>query len=64
MHRSRRSSTCRRIHGLLSCSDWTGVPLSTLLDEAGVDPRAKWVLAEGADAACDEPQLPARQGDG
>jgi sulfane dehydrogenase subunit SoxC len=39
------------IHGLLSCSDWTGVKLSTLLDEAGIDPRAKWVLAEGADAA-------------
>jgi sulfane dehydrogenase subunit SoxC len=39
------------IHGLLSCSDWTGVRLSTLLDEAGVDPAAKWVLAEGADAS-------------
>jgi sulfane dehydrogenase subunit SoxC len=39
------------IHGLLSCSDWTGVPLSTLLDEAGVDPAAKWVIAEGADSA-------------
>ena len=39
------------IHGLLSCSEWTGVKLSTLLDEAGVDPGAKWVLAEGADAA-------------
>ena len=39
------------IHGLLSCSDWTGVKLSTLLDEAGIDSRAKWVLAEGADAS-------------
>jgi sulfane dehydrogenase subunit SoxC len=39
------------IHGLLSCSDWTGVRLSTLLDEAGVDPRARWVLAEGADSS-------------
>jgi len=39
-----------RIHGLLSCSDWTGVRVSTLLDEAGVKPNAKWVLAEGADA--------------
>src|SRR5271163_1408254 len=39
------------IHGLLSCSDWTGVKLSTLLDEAGVDPAAKWVLAEGADGS-------------
>jgi sulfane dehydrogenase subunit SoxC len=39
------------IHGLLSCSEWTGVKLSTLLDEAGVEPGAAWVLAEGADAA-------------
>jgi sulfane dehydrogenase subunit SoxC len=37
------------IHGLLSCSEWTGVRLSTLLEEAGVDPKAKWLLAEGAD---------------
>src|SRR5258707_2333524 len=39
------------IHGLLSCSEWTGVRLSTLLDEAGVEPGAAWLLAEGADAA-------------
>jgi sulfane dehydrogenase subunit SoxC len=39
------------LHGLLSCSEWTGVRLATLLDEAGVDPAARWVLAEGADAA-------------
>jgi sulfane dehydrogenase subunit SoxC len=39
------------LHGLLSCAEWTGVKLSTLLDDAGVDAAAKWVLAEGADAA-------------
>jgi len=39
------------IHGLLSCSEWTGVKLSVLLQEAGIDPAAKWVLAEGADAS-------------
>jgi len=39
------------LHGLISCSEWTGVPLSVLLDEAGVDRRARWMLAEGADAA-------------
>ena len=37
-------------HGLTSCSQWTGVPLSTLLREAGVRPGGAWVLAEGADA--------------
>ena len=39
------------IHGLLSCSEWTGVKLSTLLEEAGVDPRAQWIYAEGADSS-------------
>ncbi len=39
------------LHGLLSCSEWTGVRLALLLDEAGLDPRGKWILAEGADAA-------------
>ena len=38
------------LHGLVSCSEWTGVPLSRLLDEAGIDPKAKWIVAEGADA--------------
>jgi sulfane dehydrogenase subunit SoxC len=37
--------------GLLSCSEWTGVPLSTLLRAAGVKSSARWVLAEGADAS-------------
>src|SRR5215813_7667614 len=38
------------LHGLVSCAEWTGVMLSTLLEETGVDPRAKWFLAEGSDA--------------
>ncbi|MBL8174612.1 MAG: sulfite dehydrogenase [Bryobacterales bacterium] len=37
-------------HGLVSCSEWTGVPLSLLLEEAGVRKEAQWVIAEGADA--------------
>jgi sulfane dehydrogenase subunit SoxC len=39
------------LHGLVSCAEWTGVRLSTLLDEVGVDPAARFVLAEGGDAA-------------
>jgi len=38
-------------HGMLSCCEWTGVKLSTLLDEVGVKPEGKWILAEGADAS-------------
>ena len=37
-------------HGLVSCSEWTGVLLSDLLDEVGVQSRASWIVAEGADA--------------
>jgi sulfane dehydrogenase subunit SoxC len=49
---------CGVIHGLMSCSEWTGVPLSILMDEAGVDRRAAWVLAEGADAAAMSRSVP------
>jgi sulfane dehydrogenase subunit SoxC len=38
-------------HGMMSCSEWTGVPLSVLLKEAGVDPKATWVIPEGGDAS-------------
>ena len=38
------------LHGLVSSGEWTGVRLSTLLDETGIDPKAKWLIAEGADA--------------
>jgi sulfane dehydrogenase subunit SoxC len=37
------------LHGLVSCAEWTGIKLSTLLEEVGIDPRAKWFIAEGAD---------------
>lgn len=36
--------------GLASCSEWTGVPLRILLEEAGTLKAGKWLLAEGADA--------------
>jgi sulfane dehydrogenase subunit SoxC len=38
-------------HGLTSTSEWTGVPLATILHEAGLRRGAKWLLAEGGDAA-------------
>ena len=43
--------TVQEIHGLLSCCEWTGVRLSTILQECGVQSSAKWALAEGADGA-------------
>ena len=44
------ADTAQRSHGLASCSEWTGVLLKTVLDEAGIKPGASWVIAEGADA--------------
>src|SRR5262245_34740706 len=43
-------ATVQALHGLVSCAEWTGVRLSTLLEETGVDPKAKWFVAEGADS--------------
>jgi sulfane dehydrogenase subunit SoxC len=51
-------NTVQGIHGLLSCSEWTGIPLNVLLDEAGVQPGAGWILAEGADAAAMSRSIP------
>ncbi len=45
------TGTAQTLHGLTSTSDWTGVLVSTLMNEVGVQPDAKWVLAEGEDAA-------------
>lgn len=42
--------SCSEIHGLVSAAQWTGVKLSTLLEEAGIKKdKAKFILAEGAD---------------
>jgi len=43
--------TVQGTHGLTSCSEWTGVALSLVLEEAGVQKDASWILAEGADPA-------------
>ena len=36
-------------HGMPSCSEWTGVLLSVLLKEAGVQAGASWIVSEGAE---------------
>jgi len=38
------------IHGMTSCSEWTGVPMSVLLREAGVKTAGTWLVNEGGDA--------------
>ncbi len=53
-----KGKTVQQTHGLVSCCSWTGVPVSLLLDELGVKPGAKWVLAEGADGAAMDRSIP------
>ena len=44
--------TCQYTHGMLSCSEFTGVPLKLLLEMAGADVRrGRYLLAEGADGS-------------
>lgn len=50
--------TVQETHGLMSTSELTGVPLATVLAEAGIKPEAAWVLAEGSDAAAMTRSLP------
>lgn len=45
-------------HGMLSCCEWTGVRLSTLLQEVGIEKNARWILAEGADGAAMTRSIP------
>ena len=50
--------TVQGTHGLTSTSEWTGVPLSTILNEVGVRGGAKWILAEGGDGAAMTRSIP------
>ncbi len=42
---------CQFTHGMIHNLEYCGVPLRYLLEEAGVKPQAKWMLAEGGDAS-------------
>ena len=49
--RAGEKSSPQMICGLTSQSEWTGVPLRSLLRETGVKSTATWMIAEGSDAA-------------
>lgn len=53
-----RNDTLGDLAGEVSCSEWTGVPLSYLFNEAGLQDSAKWVVAEGADGGSHARSLP------
>jgi sulfane dehydrogenase subunit SoxC len=50
--------TASDLVGLLSCAEWTGVSLKLVLQEAGLQAGAKWVIAEGADSAAMTRSIP------
>ncbi|MDZ7736780.1 MAG: sulfite dehydrogenase [Gammaproteobacteria bacterium] len=45
-------------NGLVSNSEWSGIPLSVLFKEAGMKDGAKWIIAEGADAFAMQNSIP------
>lgn len=53
-----RDESCQDLFGEVSGAEWSGVPLSLLLSEAGIKPAAKWVIAEGADGGSHSRSLP------
>lgn len=53
-----KEPTVQGTHGLVSCAEWTGVPLSVLVAQVGLKPGVKWMLAEGADAAAMDRSIP------
>ena len=53
-----KAETVQQTHGSTSCSEWTGVPLSLLLQETGVQKGASWLLAEAADAGKHTKSIP------
>jgi sulfane dehydrogenase subunit SoxC len=49
---------CQFTHGMVHNVMYTGVPLKVLLEEAGLKANAKWIMAEGGDAAAMNRSVP------
>ena len=49
---------CQYTHGMVHCVQYTGVSLKLLLEQAGLKPNAKWIMAEGGDAAAMNRSIP------
>jgi sulfane dehydrogenase subunit SoxC len=57
-HARATQKTVQETHGLTSCAEWTGVPLSLLLKEAGLQNSASWIVAEGAEEVKGSSSIP------
>lgn len=47
--RSPQFNNLQFLKGMMSCAEWTGVRLKVVLEDLGIKPEAKWMLAEGSD---------------
>jgi sulfane dehydrogenase subunit SoxC len=56
--RGAQLNSCQFTHGMIHCVMYTGVPLKILLEEAGLKPNARWIMAEGGDSAGMNRSLP------
>jgi len=50
--------SCQELYGQISGAEWSGIPLKYLFKEAGIKPKAKWVIAEGADGGSHSRSIP------
>jgi sulfane dehydrogenase subunit SoxC len=51
-------ATAQQTHGYTSCSIWTGVEVSRILEMAGVQKGASWVVVEGAEGQHHSKSIP------
>ncbi len=56
--RNKKTATVQETHGYTSCSEWTGVPLSVLLNQVELQKGAQWIVAEGAEAGKHTKSIP------
>ncbi len=45
-------------HGMIHNMEYTGIPLRTILNEAGLKPEGSWIFVEGADASSNGRSIP------
>jgi sulfane dehydrogenase subunit SoxC len=51
-------ATAQNTHGLTSCSIWTGVRASTIMELVGAQKSGTWIVAEGAEGAHHSKSIP------
>src|SRR4029079_14022912 len=59
---SPRAKTVQESHGMTSCAEWTGVLLSVLFKECGIQRGAKWFVAEGSEEVKGASSIPIAKG--